>query len=428
MSQVAGWGDDSMGGLVGSANNSQITGSNSSGNVTGGGGGFDSMGGLVGYADDSQITGSRASGNVSNGGGLADYMGGLVGWAADDVRITGSRSSGNVTGGGAASDRMGGLIGDLSGNIVRDSLSLGGVCDGVYTTSCAAGDGNDDIGVLIGTFHGQDADGKSEVYNCLATGVTSGHTGDAIGFLGRIENGNQSQLNAIIANNRFDTQTSTVTVKAGNVPAGVTVASLSGITGGNTTATQVSTAYHSSWLAARWLFASNAYPRLLYFDFDPANPTTENPTSVTTIDVCETVSSNNSMTDEGEEDIPDCGDVLEAWPRPTTAADAVFHPVPNDLTLTENVDGSSTAVDIGSPVTASDANFDAITYSLKAGAPAGYTIDSATGQLSYEGTGEDYEMHTSRSLTVIATSIGADGTETGVEQMVTITILDVPGS
>ncbi len=151
----------------------------------------------------------------------------------------------------------------------------------------------------------------------------------------------------------------------------------------------------------------------------------DNPSASTTIDVCETITNNDPLEDEGEADTPDCGDVLEAWPRPTTPADAVFHPVPDDLMLTENVDGSSAAVAIGSPVTAADANFEAVTYSLKAGAPAGYAINSATGQISYGGTGEDYETTMTRSLTVIATSTGADGSETGVEQVVTITIVDV---
>ncbi len=39
-----------------------------SGSVSDGGVGFDHMGGLVGQADGSEITGSSASGNVSDGG------------------------------------------------------------------------------------------------------------------------------------------------------------------------------------------------------------------------------------------------------------------------------------------------------------------------------------------------------------------------
>ena len=91
------------------------------------------------------------------------------------------------------------------------------------------------------------------------------------------------------------------------------VTGLTGVTGGNTAATQSSTAYHSTWLASRWSFAANRYPRLLYFDYDPDNPETDNPTTSDTIDVCETVLGNNAMLDEGDPDRPDCGDVLEAW-------------------------------------------------------------------------------------------------------------------
>ena len=58
----------------------------------------------------------------------------------------------------------------------------------------------------------------------------------------------------------------------------------------------------------------------------------------------------------------------------TTAqpSDAVFDAVPDDLTLTENADGSTTAVTVGSPVTATDVNDDTITYSLEA--PSGTVI------------------------------------------------------
>ncbi len=360
---VSGGGDDSdrMGGLVGAADSSQITGSSASGNVSDGGDGADRMGGLVGQAtNSSQITGSRASGNVSDGGVGDDDMGGLVGFATTSARITGSRASGNVSGGGDDSDRMGGLVGDARGNsritgsrasgnvsdggddsdrmgglvgylghgIVRDSLSLGEVCDGLLATSCAAGDGADNIGLLIGRAAGQAGTDKSEVYNCLAAGATTSQTSDNTGFFGLIQNGTQNQLNAAIVNNRFDTEASGVTAKAGGAPGGVTIADLSGITGAGTEATQPASAWldtdigdgddtndSSSWLATRWLFAASAYPRLLYFNYDPANPTTENPTASTTIDVCETVTGNDPLEDQGEENMPDCGDVLEAWPR-----------------------------------------------------------------------------------------------------------------
>ncbi len=305
-----------LGGLVGWATRGQITGSRASANVSGGGEGGDYMGGLVGHANVGRITGSRANGNVSDGGAGDDRMGGLVGWANNTSQIVGSGASGNVFDGGAGDDRLGGLLGWMETAIVRDSLSLGSLCDGVLTEeSCAAGDGNDNIGILIG--HLEAIDGSEFVYNLLGTGLARGHSGDHIGFLGvaNYDSVVEAEVIANVTNNRFDTEASGVTAKAGRVPDGVMASNLTGIVGADTAATQSATAYDSTWLGTRWLFAAGAYPRLLYFNFDPDNPTTENPSSETTIDVCETITDNDPLEDEGESDKPDCGDVLEAWPR-----------------------------------------------------------------------------------------------------------------
>ncbi len=312
--------NDNMGGLVGLADNgSEIIASSASGNVSGGGDGADIMGGLVGTVDNgSRIVGSWASGNVSDGGDSGDAMGGLVGQLGqfgDNSQIIGSRASGNVSDGRAQGDYMGGLVGYVAKGIVRDSLSLGEVCDGVLTASCAAGDGTDRVGLLIGRAFGEVSSNQSEVYNGLALGQASQSSGDNVGFIGQIWYGTEMQLNAIIANNRFDTTAAGFTTTAGRVPSDVTAGNLTGIVGGTTAEVQVSTAYNTTWLATRWLFAASAYPRLLYFDYDPANPTTENPTASTTIDVCETITNNDPLEDQGEENMPDCGDVLEAWPR-----------------------------------------------------------------------------------------------------------------
>ena len=316
-----------IGGLVGIAQDSQIIASQSSGDVSNGGVKGDNMGSLVGFAQDSQIIASQSSGDVSNGGDDNDNMGGLVGFMDNnaDRGIVGSQSSGNVSNGGNGNDNMGGLVGRQGFGMVRDSYSSGSVCDGVLTTTCAAGAGADNIGALVGWAYGHDNSPNSvsisPIHNSLATGSTQSHTGDKAGFLGEIQDGTLSNLNNIMTNNHFDTTTTGITAKAGAAPGGVTIASLTDITGRATTALQVATAYSNTWLASRWLFAMSSYPRLLYFDFDPDNPTTENPMADTTmadttIDVCETVDSNNNMMDEGEADIPDCGDVLSAWPRP----------------------------------------------------------------------------------------------------------------
>ena len=321
---------DRMGGLVGFLDNgSQVIGSSSSGNVSDGGAGEDYMGGLVGRVDrDSQVIGSSSSGNVSDGGADNDFMGGLVGLMFSGSSVIGSSSSGNVSDGGAENDDMGGLVGQLGWAIVRDSFSSASVCDGTTnTTFCdTAGDGDDDIGILIGYFWGNGGGGgKAELYNSLGIGQTVGHGSDTIGFLGYILTGNQSQIDAILTGNRFDTASSGVTAKAGRVPTwdhdgdGGTTAEIdvdpAGITGGNTSATQALTAVSTGWSAMRWFFASGAYPAVRYFNYDPANPTTDGSTADTTITVCETAGS-DPMTDEGEADTPDCGDVLSAFPRP----------------------------------------------------------------------------------------------------------------
>ncbi len=139
-----------------------------------------------------------------------------------------------------------------------------------------------------------------------------GHGSDNVGFIGLIENGDQTKLDANITNNHFDTTTTTAN-KAGDAPAGVTISTLAGITGSATAALQTATAY-DNWLTSRWYFSVNFYPQLLYFNFDPSSPTTENPSAATTIELCEVISSNDIDMDEGESSIPDCGDVHSAWP------------------------------------------------------------------------------------------------------------------
>ena len=127
-------------------------------------------------------------------------------------------------------------------------------------------------------------------------------------------------------------------------------------------------------------------------------------------------------------------------------ADAVFDAVPSDLRLAENADGSTTAIRVGSPVTATDADSDPVSYSLEgwrppawpSGAPSprvppGFVIDASSGQISYTGTGLDRESLRdpvsmavgSVSMVVVATSAGVDGTDAAVRQTVTVTVTDV---
>ncbi|MCY3961963.1 MAG: hypothetical protein OXG34_09920, partial [bacterium] len=118
---------------------------------------------------------------------------------------------------------------------------------------------------------------------------------------------------------------------------------------------------------------------------------------------------------------------FELLPLISTPVDAEFVSVPDDLVLAENADGSTTKIKIGSPVAAADFNGDTVAYSLKSPVPSGFEIDASTGQLAYSGTGVNREALTGSqvALTVVATSTGADGTATGVEQAVTVAVSDV---
>ena len=113
-------------------------------------------------------------------------------------------------------------------------------------------------------------------------------------------------------------------------------------------------------------------------------------------------------------------------PLAANAVDAEWLALPDDLTIEENDNGSTTPVKVGTPVRAVDRNSDTVAYSLKS-PPAGFTVGSANGQISYSGTGLDREALTDSqiTLTIVATSTGADGSATGVEQQATITVTDV---
>ena len=78
---------------------------------------------------------------------------------------------------------------------------------------------------------------------------------------------------------------------------------------------------------------------------------------------------------------------------------------------------------VGAPVTASDADGDALTYSLGVAAASSFYINGATGQLTVgRGVSIDYETGASYSVTVTVTDI-FDATDAAT---VTITVTDVP--
>ncbi len=76
-------------------------------------------------------------------------------------------------------------------------------------------------------------------------------------------------------------------------------------------------------------------------------------------------------------------------------------------------------------VTATDAEGDAVAYRLAEGSPEGFSIDGATGAVSYKGDGLDHEEAATVDLTVIATSIGASNMATDVSKTFTVNVGDV---
>ena len=91
------------------------------------------------------------------------------------------------------------------------------------------------------------------------------------------------------------------------------------------------------------------------------------------------------------------------------------------FSLTENAEGDTIRLSLGR-VSATDPDDDPVDYSIEAGNPDGlFAIDATTGELSYQGAGEDYESGTtSYELTVRA----SDGTGHS-DVVVTVNVADV---
>ena len=159
--------DDDVGGLVG-RNEGMITAGSYASSTAKGGIGNDDVGGLAG--DNSHtITDSYATGTADGGEG-SDNVGGLVGFAnSGGVSISNSYASGMVNGGaGAYSDNVGGLVGKTQSSTITASY---------YTTgTVSGGDGNDDVGGLVG-------DGAGIIASYASGRVNGGDGNDKVGGL-----------------------------------------------------------------------------------------------------------------------------------------------------------------------------------------------------------------------------------------------------
>ena len=125
-----------------------------------------------------------------------------------------------------------------------------------------------------------------------------------------------------------------------------------------------------------------------------------------------TVSANDSVNEETAQIIININNLNDNSP--------VFNQSSYTFRLDENVVGNSTPVSLGN-VTATDEDRDILTYSITQGDTNKFNIGSSTGQITYIGSGEDYENGTIQyNLTVQA----SDNTNE-VTSQVTVDITDI---
>ncbi|WP_404397860.1 GLUG motif-containing protein [Idiomarina loihiensis] len=111
-------GNENVGGLIGVADNTQVTNTSVSGFVTAeDSGGLGSAGGLIGRAQVSDIKNSYASANVT---GFGNGTGGLVGYLSDGSINNSYAIAGSINGGQA----VGGLVGYLSNGSITNSYAV----------------------------------------------------------------------------------------------------------------------------------------------------------------------------------------------------------------------------------------------------------------------------------------------------------------
>ena len=183
-------GSYTVGSLVGNMeNNSKLIASYNSGPVTGTSG---EIGGLIGEAEESIITGSYNSGSVSGSG----EVGGLVGILYYG-EVSASFNTGDISGIDSSSYSIGGLVGIAEEYSIASSFNTGAVSGGTG------------IGGLMG-----DTYESSHIIASYNTGSVTASTDSAGGLIGRVEGGTNSQ-NDITSS--FNTGLVTSALKSGGL-------------------------------------------------------------------------------------------------------------------------------------------------------------------------------------------------------------------
>ncbi|HQU17417.1 MAG TPA: GLUG motif-containing protein, partial [Gammaproteobacteria bacterium] len=173
------------------------------------------VGGLVGSAQQTTISGVVTSGNVLVGGSYSGPTGGLVGFKFGGT-VENSSTSASVTGGASSGD-IGGLVGGTQYGFIRNSYATGRV---------TGGDNSFNIGGLVGT------NSNNGIIDSYATGAVSagGHSGT---------------LGGLVGNNEGPIYTSYASgaVRTGASSLGSLVGALGGLVGNNGSGGSISNSY-----------------------------------------------------------------------------------------------------------------------------------------------------------------------------------------
>ncbi len=240
-----------------------------------------SVGGLIGSSEGSSVSNSYATGAVT---GTGKSVGGLIGYSRGTV--SNSYATGAVTGGRF----VGGLIGQAYSASVSNSYAMGAVM-GTGSSSC-------EVGGLIGWAF-------ATVSNSYATGTVMGKVVRFAGGLIGVSHG------SVTGKNYF--------VDASGGSNGLGDGSCSGTCTRKTAVEIAALTSTSGWTtgsSGNWNFGTTTqFPAVLYSGGG-----------------CETISgTNNINSNDGDANIPDCGDLLPGQPIAVPGSVAVRLAVPQNL-------------------------------------------------------------------------------------------------